>query len=206
MSNDTLKYSYQLNLSFWIGIISLIGGITIFLLWAGAKYFFLTDLIFLEQCGAFWMTLFHWLCLTSLVLLSVYIYQNWANRHLKMWVTLIILLSNLPVAFGIVVAATEMETLAYVRVDNVSNQTMQNVVLVKEDSTLLRLPDIEPYQSERLIFTYSHYRGDVILFNLDNNNITDSIRIWGGTRNGVFEVLGPNQKAEFHNRRPHFMF
>ena len=53
-----IKNKILLKISWYIGFIAFVGGWSIFLIWAGARYNFALDLENLEFIGVFWVIIF----------------------------------------------------------------------------------------------------------------------------------------------------
>ena len=115
-----VKHKTLLKISWYIGLIALIGGWTIFLTWSGSRYIGAWDFDDLEIIGFFWMVAFFWLSLIALILLLAYVVINRKNLHLKMLFTGLIILINIPSVLIILPLQGDIENKVFVKLTNES--------------------------------------------------------------------------------------
>lgn len=115
-----IKHKILLKISWYTGLIALIGGWTIFLTWTGGRYFDARDFEDLELIGFLWMLGFFWLSIIALLLLSTYILINRKNLHSKMLVTGLVILSNIPSVLIILPLQSDIDDKVFVKLKNES--------------------------------------------------------------------------------------
>lgn len=113
-----IRNKILLKISWYIGLIALIGGWTIFLTWSGGRYLGAWDFENLEIIGFFWMVGFFWLSLIALILLMTYVVINRKNLHIKILFTGLIILINIPSVLIILNLQKDIENKVFVKLTN----------------------------------------------------------------------------------------
>lgn len=113
-----IKNKIFLSISWYIGLIAFLGGWTIFLVWAGGRYIGACDFRNFEIIGFFWMVAFFWLSLLALALLIVYVCMNRKYLHIKMLLTALIILINIPSVFIILSLQRDIENKVFIKLLN----------------------------------------------------------------------------------------
>jgi len=124
-----IKNKILLKISWYIGLIALIGGWAIFLIWTAGRYAGPWHFENLEIIGFFWMFGFFWLSFIALILLLVYILFNRKNLHLKMLYTGLLILINIPSVLIILPLQRDIENRVFVRLTNQSGLENTNIKL-----------------------------------------------------------------------------
>ncbi len=117
-----IKNKILLQISWYIGFIAFVGGWSIFLIWAGARYNFALDLENLEFIGVFWVIIFFWLSLIALLLLLIYVLINRNKLHFNMLFAALIILVNIPSVLIIIDWQGDIENKVFVKLENQSKE------------------------------------------------------------------------------------
>lgn len=117
-----IKNKILLKISWYIGFIAFVGGWSIFLIWAGARYNFALDLENLEFIGVFWVIIFFWLSLIALLLLLIYVLINRNKLHFNMLFAALIILINFPSVLIIIDWQGDIENKVFVKLENQSKE------------------------------------------------------------------------------------
>lgn len=121
------KNKILLKISWYIGLVAFTGGWLIFLSWVGGRYFAALDFIKLEFFGFFWMIAFFFLALIGLLLLAIYVVINRKNLHIKMLITALIILINIPSVLIIIRLYGNIEKKVFVKLTNQSELEFINI-------------------------------------------------------------------------------
>ena len=113
-----MKNKLLLKISWYIGLVAFVGGWTIFLIWTGGRYIGAWDLENLVILGFFWMGIFFWLSLIGLLILIAYVIINRRNLHLKMLLTGLMILINIPSVLIILPLQGDIESKVFVKLTN----------------------------------------------------------------------------------------
>jgi hypothetical protein len=113
------KYGHLLSASYYIGIILLIGGWAIFILWMAGRYLYAIDLQILVLIGSQWLFFGFFVALIGLLFIIIYSVLNIRNLHWEIALNLLLLIS-IPSAHFITKWYFEVEDIVFVRFTNKS--------------------------------------------------------------------------------------
>ena len=124
-----VKYKILLSVSWYIGLNAFIGGWTIFLTWLGGRYIGAWDFENFELIGFLWMAGFFWLSIIAIILLLIYVVINRRNLHLKMLLTVIMILVNILAVIIILNLQRDIENKVFVKLYNQTGIDLKEIKL-----------------------------------------------------------------------------
>jgi hypothetical protein len=100
------------------GVVPLTVGLLIFFAWWSARAFFAIDLHSLEAYGFLWMLVSIPVACTGLILLTTFAVRNYPQFIRKSVLGMLLILTNIPAAYLVLLKEAELETRAYIKFYN----------------------------------------------------------------------------------------
>lgn len=148
------KASLLQKTAWFIGIFALIGGILIFLVWAGARFFAAINYDSLIVFGLGWIFVFSILCLFALCMLFISILQNKKNFNRKALYTFLLIMINIPAVFAIMILYFEIDKYAFVKLTNHTGEDIVKIDLYARNYSL-KLNGVNKNDSRVIYYNYN---------------------------------------------------
>ena len=126
----------------WIsltGIIPFIGGWIIFLTWIIARYQFALSLRSLETIGALWMIICFFIAIIGLIVFMFFLLSKRVKWKLKYVLVLFVIAINIPSVDFILNNVFKVQELAFIRIENKSNEKVEIKLISKKRSNFKTL-------------------------------------------------------------------
>ena len=128
-----MKNKLVFKIGIFCGLLTMTVGIFIFLTWWAARAFFAIDLDNFEVYGFLWGMISFPIAGLGLILVTFVFIRNFRN-HLKTTISgLILILTNLPILYGILVSQAELEKRAYIKIYNKGTFDLTEITLKGSD-------------------------------------------------------------------------
>lgn len=176
------KKKYLLKISLLSGLIPLLGGCLIFLIWLSGRHFNATDLPELAIAGFFWIIICFFIAIFGLLILGIYTFINRKNLHVGMLITLLVILLNIPSVFLILPVYGKQEKLVFIKLYNETGldnieftligkiETLKIGTLNNTDSKIFHYKPTYSFMGERI-----YQEPDSLRLVLSNNQVHDTI-------------------------------
>lgn len=121
----------KLRATFVLGLVPLLGGLTIFFWWWIGKAWFLTDLNWLETAGFFWIPIAGFMGVLGIIIGIICLWQAKGRiaSIAKALVALAIILMNIPALVWVLDMQQHIDYRAYVRIYNQSGEDFSSVTI-----------------------------------------------------------------------------
>ncbi len=149
-----MKYKNLYRTGIFCGFTTLIIGLIIFFVWWIARAFFAIDLNSFEAYGFMWSLISFPIAGFGLLLVLYVLERNYPNSLKETIIGLIIILSNLPIFYLVLIFQGKLESRAYIRIYNCTKQDNTELT-IKSASFEKKLGKIDDHES---LVTYYYPR------------------------------------------------
>jgi hypothetical protein len=128
-----MKSKNYIKFGFLSGLIPLIIGWLIFLLWLLARELYATDLDKLVLYGIIWLYISFPVAIIGLITTIIFLKDNYPKYKGISIGTIILILVNIPSVILIIITQLVIDSRAYIKITNQSEQELQNISLIRSD-------------------------------------------------------------------------